>query len=271
MKRTVHDKWKAVTALLLSIALTACAVGPSASESSDRLATAKAMFAQRCRAAGERIYRTADNVEGIYLLKIRPEKINYNEQFVLDDPYGRDLSGISYIKSFLRGSYQAETTGVAKAGSPPRLGYMYVVAADEKGGLYKYIGRLQEHEVTSSVLVGGTGKKFKTTEFVVEKIIFSGAAPRYGVSYDDISTKEERDYWIAGSSLKIIDLETKEIVAERIGYMIDLAQGNTVGGRSPWLFAADHACPKFAAHNGASAQGNQTLDFAEKVLRPKVN
>jgi hypothetical protein len=37
--------------------------------------------------------------------------------------------------------------------------------------------------------------------FVLDKNPASGPAPRYGVTYDDISTRKEREYWIAGSSL----------------------------------------------------------------------
>lgn len=92
--------------------------------------------------------------------------------------------------------------------------------------------------------------------------------PRYGVTYDDISTREERDFWIAGSSLKVIDLQTKEVMAERIGYMMDRGQGNTNSGRSPWLFAADNACPPFGSRYGAAAQTNQTEKFVESVLKP---
>jgi hypothetical protein len=99
------------------------------------------------------------------------------------------------------------------------------------------------------------------------------------VTYDDISTLEDRQYWIAGSSLKVIDLETNEVLAERVGYMVDIKQGDRAGGRVPWLFAADHACPAFGrefkgfiearGHGSASMQARQTQDFVEKVLRPK--
>ena len=95
--------------------------------------------------------------------------------------------------------------------------------------------------------------------------------PRHGVTYDDISTREERDYWIAGSSLKVIDLKTNEVMAERIGYMMDRGQGNTSGGRAPWLLAADHACPAFpAGPGGHTYQTDQTHDFVVKALKPKL-
>ena len=82
--------------------------------------------------------------------------------------------------------------------------------------------------------------------------------------YDDIFIHEERKYWIAGSSLRVIDLAINEVMTERIGYMIDLGQGNTGGGRAPWLHATRHACPAFPGSRGD--QSHQTLDFVEKVL-----
>ena len=100
--------------------------------------------------------------------------------------------------------------------------------------------------------------------------------PRYGVTWDDISTREEREYWIAGSSLKVIDLQTNKLIAERVGYMVDWAQGSKAGNRSPWLFAADTACPSFRFIPNAPRvspdshwQIGQTYRFVSKVLKPK--
>ena len=93
-------------------------------------------------------------------------------------------------------------------------------------------------------------------------------APRYGIIYEDISTPEDRKFWIAGSSLKVIDTTTKEVIGERIGYMMDPGQGNKSGGRSPWFIAAHHACPAFDGINPGVPQGGQTDIFVEKVLNP---
>jgi hypothetical protein len=245
-----------------------------------RLAKAEAMFKERCKTAGEKIYRTVENVEGIFLLKIRPDRINYGNQFRMDDPYGRDLGGDAFIQMFIRGSYQANTRGQAAPGSPARIGYEYVEATDEKDGKrYRYTGSVRDVPHISSVLMGGDGKtKFVTKDFVLDKIVAQGTAPRYGVTFDDISTREEREYWIAGSSLKVVDLQTNEVIAERIGYMMDRRQGSRSGGRAPWLFAADNACPSFQRNpllalprgQGAAAQRHQTQDFVEKALKPKV-
>jgi hypothetical protein len=273
-----HMKFLSILALL-SVMLAGCASQstvqstPIAEAQHSRLQVAEAMFQERCKKAGEKIHKTVENVEGIFLMKLRPQRKNFSDQFVMDDPYGKDLAGAGYIQTFLKGSYQAETIGTPRLGSPPRIGYQYVEVIDSQDGKrYRYTGSIKEVTHTSSMLVGGDGKTtFKTKDFVLDRLPAPGPAPRYGVTYDDISTREEREYWIAGSSLKVVDLKTNEVIAERIGYMMDRGQGNTSGGRSPWLFAADHACPAFSAKNGSRAQPFQSLDFVEKVLKPQVS
>jgi hypothetical protein len=183
----------------------------------------------------------------------------------MDDSYGRDLEGEGYIESFIRGEFQATHTGVMRLGSPQYIGYLYVDALNPADGKrYRYTGRIEEPWQRDKSYLKGY------TRFVLDKVPALSPAPRYGVTYDDISTREERDYWIAGSSLKVIDLKTNEVMAERIGYMMDRGQGSSSGGRSPWLFAADHACPVFSTHHGSTVQPYQTLVFVEKVLKPKM-
>jgi len=60
---------------------------------------------------------------------------------------------------------------------------------------------------------------------------------RFGVSWEDISTQEDRKYWVAASRLRAIDLSDNTIVAERIGFLIEAGFGSTSGGRRPWLSA----------------------------------
>ncbi|KAB2919886.1 MAG: hypothetical protein F9K30_16800 [Dechloromonas sp.] len=275
MKRTF------IGSLLLSLLLTACAGLSEETAQREavqaRLAKAEAMFQERCKKSGEFIYRTAENVEGVFLLKLRPSQINRGDQYRMDDPYGSDLGGDGYIKNFLRGYETRQAQFVP--GSPNRYGYHYVDAIDPKDGKrYRYTGGMKEVTHTTSIMMGGDGKtKFKTIDFVLDKVPAPDPAPRYGVTYDDISTREERDYWIAGSSLRVIDLKTSEVMAERIGYMIDRGQGGTGGGRAPWLLAANNACPHFFRNpnlppngRGANAQLHQTEDFVEKILKPKL-
>lgn len=246
----------------LSLLVSACGNGPGTSRLSERQIKAQAMFAERCKVAGERIHRTVENVEGLYLLKIRPDKVNYGDQFRLDDPYGSDFGGDAYIKSFLRGFY---TSPVQPAtATPPRRAYSYAEAIDPKDGQrYRYTGRAEEPWQTNKSYLKGY------TRFIVDRALANDSVPRYGVTYDDISTRDEREYWIAGSSLKVIDLHTNEIIAERVGYMVDWAQGSQIGGRAPWLLATQQACPRFPGRHSV-AQLGQTEQFVEKVLKPST-
>lgn len=265
-----------VFVLLIGL-LTACsghlAETANRGDAKARLARAEAMFKDRCKTAGEKIFRTVENVEGVFLMKIRPEWVNHPYQFEMDDPYGRDFGGEAYIKSFLRGFFEANyrRPDIPRPNAPPHIAYGYVEAFDPNDGKrYRYTGAMKEITRTTSVLMGGDGKTtFTTKEFAIEKALAPGPTPRYGVTYEDISTREEREYWIAGSSLRVIDLQANEVIAERIGYMMDRGQGETGGGRSPWLFAADNACPAFAPRNGSTAQLLQSENFVEKVLKPK--
>lgn len=261
-------------ALVLTLFIAPVAPGIyRAFEYQNRVETARAMFAERCKKSGEFIRRTVDYVDGIYLLKVRPDDMNYGEQFKLDDPYGRDLAGDGYIRSFLRGSHNdGKPTSGRPTGVPLREGYSFVEAEDRKSGKrFRYTGRVEEPWRTDKSYLPGY------TRFAMNSAPAAGAVPRYAVTYDDISTHEEREYWIAGSSLKVIDLDSKEVIAERIGYMVDWAQGSQAGHRSPWLFAADNACPDFLRNFAVQhdktgpafpSQIYQTLDFVQKVLKP---
>lgn len=124
--------------------------------------------------------------------------------------------------------------------------------------------------VRFSILMGGTGKTFTTSAYVVDRVVATAAQPRYAVSYEDVSRREEREYWIAGSSLKIIDLQTNEAFAERLGFMMDLGQGSQAHGRAPWQYAANNACPAFSMGQHAwLAQLGAADKFVEKVVQPR--
>lgn len=246
-------------------------------QAKQRRERAYAMWQERCKKSGEFIRKTVENVEGIYLVNIRTE-LNNNQgeqpedQFRLSDPYGHDLWGDGYMISFLRGSFTWHRTDPLPPGWPPYLGYRYVEAVDYKDGkLTRYTGRIEEPWQRDKNYLKGH------LEYVMDRQPISTRSTRYGVKFEDISTQEEREHWIAGSSLKVIDLETQEVLAERIGYMVDWAQGSRAGGRQPWTFAADNACPSFSrdypqplhdpTHTGRN-QPRQTQRFVEKVLKP---
>jgi hypothetical protein len=252
-------------ALLLTQLLVAC--GSPRATTGERNRKTEEQFKLRCSSAGEQIRRTVKDVEGIFLLKLRPSDLNYSDQFRMDDPYGRDFGGERYIKSFLKATRELDRAYAAlrKNSAPPErdelFGYSYVEAVDSADGRrYRYTAYLAQP--------GKTDPRYLLEYFkvVLQRSPAPGAMPRYGVTYDDISTREDRLAWIAGSSLKVIDLQTQEVVGERIGYMMDRGQGASGGGRSPWLSAASTACPAFPGQH--AEQVGQTIRFVEKVLGP---
>lgn len=255
--------WLLGSAMASVLLLTACAGGAQVKEARARQEKAIAIWEEHCKTAGEFIHKTVDNVEGIYLIKARPSGSNYVEQYKLNDPYGEDFTiPGAYVESFLKGSYEAGHS-FHKDSDGRHLGYSFVEAKDQQTGQrYRYTGRLEEPWQTNKHYLKGYMR------FVTDKVPASGNAPRYGVTYDDISTHEDRDYWIAGSSLKVVDLKTNEVIAERIGYMVDWTQGASAGVRSPWETAIDAACPAFPMRPGTRYQAGQTDTFVEKVLRP---
>lgn len=260
------------TLLFLAFCSLAVAEQNKNEDAKARLAKAEAMFQERCKKSGEFIHKTAENVAGILLMKLRSKEINYGDQYKMDDPYGRDVGGDGYITNFLlsrdvRGSL-VERNGATN-------GYRYIDAIDSNDGKrYRYTGSMKvvgKKDATAHNIKVEISRNpnydLNIYAFVLDKAPAPDPAPRYGVTYDDISTKEERDFWIAGSSLKVIDLKTNDVMAERIGYMMDGGQGNTSGGRAPWLLAAYHACPGFPVTPGGQPfKMDQTRNFVEKIL-----
>lgn len=265
-----------VVPMLSLLFFVACAEQPRVSQgNTPQQVRAMAMWQERCKKSGEFIHRTVDGVEAVYLVNVRTHEANRNfgeqpaDQFRLSDPYGHDSTDDEYVLSFIHGFYRPEERAKF-VGVPPRVGYSYVEAIDPKDGkLYRFTARVEEPWQRDKSYLKGY------TRFSLDRAPIGQRTARYGVKFEDISTREERQNWIAGSSLKVINLETGEILGERVGYMVDWAQGSRAGARAPWLFAADNACPSFdrgapskVIQPSFSAQSGQSLDFTEKVLIP---
>lgn len=207
-----------------------------------------AHFRERCKNAGEKIYRTVDDVEALFLLKPRkrPSEADLRDQYWMGDPYAFVLNPEVEVSRYLHYLNQNNIPTKRQTNQP---GYRFVETPNATGsGLLRF-------ELLDSK------EGLSTTRSDIRR-------SAYGVSWDDISTKEDRGYWIAGSRLQVIDLSTKEVLAERIGYLFDHEFGSTTGSRAPWLHARLYAGSKAAC---PPIQRNAAMDrlFVEKVLKPK--
>lgn len=224
-----------------------------------RQAKARSLFEERCKTAGERIYKTAEKVEGVYLVKIRKTSDTTN-QFERNDPAGDRAHDAGYIQSFFMGrSDDAGPNGSFLLTHKNRRGaYRFVeVPAGESNRVVRYTDQ-------RPVSAEGTLPEVRLQEEIVQR-----PAARYAIDWQDISTPQDRNEWIAGSRILVTDLQTNELLAERIGYVFDPALGDKSGGRQPWAYAAYTACPGFPRlHGQYPHQWGLTRNFAELVLKP---
>ncbi len=260
LRRRQSAPWWHAIALVIAAATWVLAVKAHAQQTPDRAKPAEvakyreaawAHFRKRCsETAGDTILRTVENVDGVLLLRPRRQatEAQLADQFWLGDPYGHDsMLPDSEIRNFLRDLNERDVPVIRQTTRP---GYRYVETKDE---LYGY--RRFELDETHSQIV----------ERQIEKPI-----SRYGITWQDISTQEDRKYWVAGGKLQVIDLETNDVLGFRVGYLIEPGFGSQGGGRRPWLHARltsseRAACPPFRAQSLVPI--NRL--FVEKILKPK--
>jgi hypothetical protein len=231
-----------------------------------KLSAAMAHFEMRCKTAGEKITRTVENVEGVVWMRWRERQsaADEDDQFKLNDPLGRDCTGEACIEQLLR--LETKTGRFQQEVEQRKNGYQFVESIDPaESGSHRYVGAMVPRWSTEGV------EKYRRENskdipddaywFKHERRPIEHETARYGIVWSDISTREDREHWIAGSSLKVVDLQDNEVIAERIAYLIDTGQGSKAGFRSPWGWAKTYAprCPKTI---------ESTLEFATKVLRP---
>lgn len=234
-----------------------------------KIKEAKALYEDRCKnVAGINIYKTVPDVEGVLLLKIRPERSDRE----LADPmwpgaaFGEEYSGDSYIRSFLGYEYR----GVDKNGvmssvrgyintdkRPDGLpGYRWVEVPDPKDGQrYRYIARYDEPWQTDKNYLKGY------IRFNLDKTPSpSKTPPRYAVTFEDHVIPEERTLWVASSTVKVLDLKTNEVLGEMTRYAMSYIHAPRQS--MPWL---NHSiCPY-----SIGGSGTNTRQFVDQILIPK--
>jgi hypothetical protein len=176
-----------------------------------------AYFKKLCdEKSGEKIYKTYTGVKSVLVVKALPpatEKDLY-DQFWYGDPYSNATPWDK--RAELAASTLADPVAPISLDKMGR-GYDFVESSlpSDKGRIVKYF--YPENARKS-----------------VDEIV-SAPVSRYGISWEDISSPEDRKYWVAGSRLRVIDLTDNSVAAERVGYFIEAGFGSTAGQRRPWL------------------------------------
>lgn len=182
-----------------------------AKERKQRYETAKAIFEEQCKNAGEKIYRTVDNVEGIMLLKVVP-KSNYSSA----DAKSRDpMWDNAALQSSEGEHFIGEMLGI--------------YSAFYNGGKYQYVDILQDNQIDIIRYIGN--------EIPLEEYKNPKKSARYAVTFQVDNNPELRKHWVAGATIQIIDRQTNEIIAEKVTYAFETGLGSQVNVRMPWNLA----------------------------------
>ncbi|GHU43466.1 hypothetical protein AGMMS50289_09920 [Betaproteobacteria bacterium] len=148
------------------------------------------------------------------------------DQFWLGDPYGASSTDMTGKHALLKESISGED-----GTKIPALNFFETHDFENPDKLWRY-----SLKPTGRMIAGRTSEAPKVPEIEPGRDLIEFIQSRYGYSWDDLSTREDRQYWVAKSRLQIVDLITKEVIAERIDYVIEDGFGSTENFRStPWI------------------------------------
>ena len=238
--------WVPVTVIALAYPPVSAIVGKwmDEREFAAKSAAQIAHFEMRCKSAGEFIHQTVKGVDGIFIMKPRivPTETLYQSQFELWDPYGTSGSEADDPQIFLKDEV---FEGYRQRGIQIQTlrGFRFLemakpkdISDSSKGKFVRYtFQRISKDEIVR--------KDDSWKSRVVITTVTDELQSQFGYTWDDISTVEDREKWIAGGRMRVVDLSTNKIIAERIGYMREPGIGSLRHNRAAWSFANSYSCP----------------------------
>jgi len=212
-------------------------------EFQERQAKARAIFEERCKTAGEKIYKVVEQTDGILLPKIRQRTGGASDPMTPSAAAWNEYHGKAYIQDFLMFAEPNRRNRYGKSIVQTRTqfpGFDYVEVPDVASG-------------TRSRYTWNPERFLKVEPSPAER------PPRYAVDFEDLVDPVDRQHWVAGSKIRVIDTTDQSIMAELIYFMFEPGLGSKSGQREPWAFAV--ACPNFPY------VATMHRHLADKVLR----
>ena len=237
----------AVAVTVLSGLLPACAATSGGKPDDAYVKEAWAYFKKKCETeAGEKIYKTFTGVKSVLVIKPLPPATEKDlfDQFWYGDPYSAPAHS-------QRGKLEA--LRLASITAPVSFGV--------QGHGYEFVELLLPNKSGANKFVRYSYSEGASEHF--EQFIDKPTS-RFAVSWDDISTPEDRKYWVAGSRLRIVDITNDGVIGERIGYFIEAGFGSNAGQRRPWLTSRGPSTTCPSIRNGSY----EDRWFILKVLSP---
>ena len=195
---------------------------------------------------GDKIYKTVENVEGVFQMKARnPDRYKQVlDQFGMVEPWGyfhgdKDDPDIRLYETSEYGGYMyfEQQPGYGQPDGPP-YSRTYLTWTGRR------VVDTQPHYPNKHELV-----------YLQKKSTVQTLRSQYGYITEDLSTPEMRARWIGSGRIKVIDLKTKEVLAERVGFFVNSLSKDWTGRGAD---STDRACPT----SGSLAE------FLPKVLKP---
>lgn len=200
---------------------------------------AEPIFKEQCKKSGEQIYRTVENVDGVLLLKIWRGANADNDKPLYNDPQWEyaawDVAGgKSYIGYFLNNPKNS-------------MGYSFVDVRLDDNQIERYLGEYH------GSLDGNLPDMVDTELNPIEPA-------QYAITFENNTDPELRKHWIAGTTFKIMDLQTNELLAEKIIF-------TTTNGRKYWSSNSVTHCGIDGRYD--EELKNDVLQFINSVLKPR--
>ena len=211
----------------------------------------KAIFEERCKSAGEKIYQTVENVEGITLLNIPKER----PQGARNDPMWEDavfsLGGPEeeYVKEFLYWEIKDDDDSIGQLQSvDPRpsaretqiklWGYPTNMSKHKKAYRgYRYADVQQKDNRFLRYRFPDDKDRKNTDTLLVQPI---ERPSRYALEYKPIVDPADRKHWVAGVTVNVYDLQTHTLMATKTWYALNPSQGHAY---QTWEWSRVEACP----------------------------
>ncbi|MFO0773689.1 MAG: hypothetical protein U0172_03370 [Nitrospiraceae bacterium] len=218
--------------------------------------TSQEYFDHLCKTeAGEFIYKTIDNVDGLFMLRSRSSARDEVQEhlYALEDPYGHmDAEAEEPEMLFVRPQRYAFLEHPLWSDVKPPWGqdYMhpsYSVPPDKAARYERFFG------------ADGRDPKSMVKQYDSER------KARYGYTWRGITRPYDRELGIAGGELIVLDLENNEVLGVRRGFIRSGAVPNNATGI--WWMTG-HACPRYASMGGRRRDIDFAYWFVSQVLKP---
>lgn len=176
--------------------------------------TPEQYFDHLCKTeAGEFIYKTVENVEGLFMMRPRKEATDdeLSHLYALEDPYGNVMGESDLPQDY----YVQPAMGKYDFLEMPMIDSSRKVGRSEQ---YKRYYRDEKAHPNRKYQTAINGQSVFVPYVVAESIV-PILQSQYGFTWRGITRPHDRELGIAGGEVIVLDLQTQEVLAVRRGFI----------------------------------------------------